>query len=135
MVFHGSLNVARKVTVVSQLLVGTFPCETFAARSLWGEDGAVHRTGVMRRRGRLGFIEQRQERSTPLHTAQQNRPERHTKALETSWWCQIRCYAFNPNKEYLNHTLFGISCGRGLSRHAYSTQLAHHMHFHLVVVQ
>ena len=38
----------------------------------------------------------------------------------------LNLYAFNRSKEYLSHTLCGINCGRRLSRHAQSTQLAHH---------
>ena len=67
--FYGSEMLREKLyeVVCLQRLVGkTFAFETFAARSLWGEESLLHGTGRIRRRDRLLFIEQRQQASTPF---------------------------------------------------------------------
>ena len=64
--FYGREKLREKLKCFGNFWWRTFAVETFAARSLWGEESFVHGTGRMRRRDRLLLIEQRQQASTPF---------------------------------------------------------------------
>ena len=86
-------------------------------------------TGRIRRSDRLFFIEQRQQASTPFShvTAKPARATHESTEAKLVMPYPV-LFAFNRSKEYLCHTLFGMKCGRRLSRHkmySYTQQLAH----------